>query len=57
MDEPNSDHFFLTGANLEERERTELIQFLKANIEVFAWTPYDALDRPKLHQTLVESPA
>ena len=41
LDEPSSDHFFLTGANLEERERTELIQFLKANIKVFAWTPYE----------------
>ena len=25
LDEPSSDRFFLTGANLEERERTELI--------------------------------
>ena len=25
LDEPSSDHFFLTGANLEERKRTELI--------------------------------
>ena len=25
LDEPSSDHFFLTGANLEERERTELV--------------------------------
>ena len=41
LDEPSSDRFFLTGANLEERERTELIQFLKANVKVFAWTPYE----------------
>ena len=27
LDEPSSDHFFLINANLEERERTELIQF------------------------------
>ena len=40
IDVPSSDCFFLTGANLEEQERTELIQFLKANIEVFALTPY-----------------
>ncbi|GFZ21140.1 hypothetical protein Acr_29g0003020 [Actinidia rufa] len=33
LDEPSSNRFFLTRANLEERERTELIQFLKANIE------------------------
>ena len=25
LDEPSSDRFFLIGANLEERERTELI--------------------------------
>ena len=25
LDEPSSDRFFLTGANLEEREKTELI--------------------------------
>ncbi|GFS40391.1 hypothetical protein Acr_00g0068270 [Actinidia rufa] len=33
LDEPRSDHFFITGANLKEQERTELVQFLKANIE------------------------
>ena len=27
LDEPSSDCFFLTGTNLKERERTELIQF------------------------------
>ena len=38
LDEPSLDHFFLTGANLnlEERKRTKFIQFLTANIEVFA---------------------
>ena len=25
LDKPSSDHFFVTGTNLEERERTELI--------------------------------
>ena len=25
LDEPSSDYFFLTGANLKERERAELI--------------------------------
>ncbi|GFY91447.1 hypothetical protein Acr_07g0016430 [Actinidia rufa] len=29
LDEPSSNRFFLTGTNLEERERTKLIQFLK----------------------------
>ena len=36
LNKPSSDHFFLTGVNLQERERTQLIQLLKANIEVFA---------------------
>ncbi|GFZ03447.1 hypothetical protein Acr_16g0000710 [Actinidia rufa] len=36
LDEPSSNRFFFTGANLEERDRTELIHFLKSNIEVFA---------------------
>ena len=43
LDEPSLDCFFLTSANLEEQERTELIQLLTANIEVFAWTPYEML--------------
>ena len=41
LDEPNTNYFFLNGANLEKWERTELIQFLKATIDVFAWTPYE----------------
>ncbi|GFZ14607.1 hypothetical protein Acr_24g0007970 [Actinidia rufa] len=41
LDEPTSDRFFLVGSNMKERERTELIEFLKANIEVFAWTLYE----------------
>ena len=41
LDEPSLNRFFLTSANLEERERTKLIQFLKENIEVIAWTPYE----------------
>ena len=41
LNKPSSDRFFLTSANLEEQERTKLIQFLKVNIEVFTWTPYE----------------
>ena len=36
LNEPSSDRFFLTGSNLMEWERTELIEFLTTNIEVFA---------------------
>ena len=35
LDELSSDRFFLVGSNLKERERTELIGFLKANVEEF----------------------
>ena len=35
LDEPISNWFFLVGSNLKEQERTELIQFLKKNVEVF----------------------
>ena len=41
LNEPSSYYFFLTNANLEEWERTDLIQFLTVNIEVFVWTPYE----------------
>lgn len=34
-------HFFLVGSELGEAERNQLVQFLKDNIEVFAWTPYE----------------
>ena len=51
LDEPRSDHLFLTGANLEERERIELIQFLTANIKVFAWTPYKM---PRIHPNFIK---
>ncbi|GFY90938.1 hypothetical protein Acr_07g0011340 [Actinidia rufa] len=39
LDKPSSDHLFLTGSNLTEWERAEIIEFLTTNIEVFAWTP------------------
>ncbi|GFZ08917.1 hypothetical protein Acr_20g0007250 [Actinidia rufa] len=53
LDEPSSDCFFFTGAKLEERERTELIQFLKANIEVFTWTPYEM---PEIDPNFISAP-
>ena len=38
--EPRLDRYFFVGSNMKEWERTELIKFIKANIEVFAWTYY-----------------
>ena len=55
LDEPSLNHFFLRGTNLEEREKTKLIQFFTENIEVFAWTHLrDVWDRPQFRQTQVE---
>ena len=34
--------FFQIGFQLSQREREELIEFLKQNIDVFAWSTYEA---------------
>ena len=34
--------FFQIGSLLPQREREELIEFLKQNIDVFAWNTYEA---------------
>ena len=34
--------FFQIGSQLPQREREELIEFLKQNIDVFAWNTYEA---------------
>ena len=38
----NSEKFFQVGAQLPFREKEELIMFLKKNIDVFAWSAYEA---------------
>ena len=35
--------FFQIGSQLPQQERKELIEFLKQNINVFAWNTYEAL--------------
>ena len=35
--------FFQVGSQLPQQEREELIEFLKQNIDVFAWNTYEAL--------------
>ena len=40
--EPCSNCYFLVGLNMKKRKRTELVEFLMTNIEIFAWT----LSRP-----------
>ena len=34
--------FFQIGSQLPQQEREELIEFLKKNIDVFAWNTYEA---------------
>ena len=34
--------FFQVGSQLPQQERNELIEFLKQNIDVFAWNTYEA---------------
>ena len=34
--------FFQVGTQLPPREREELIEFLRSNIDVFAWNTYEA---------------
>ena len=35
--------FFLVGAQLPPQEKEELVEFLKRNIDIFAWDACDAL--------------
>ena len=35
--------FFQVGSQLPQQEREELVEFLKRNIDVFAWNAYEAL--------------
>ena len=38
----NLEKFFQVGAQLPPQEKEELIEFLKGNIDVFAWNAYKA---------------
>ena len=38
----DSEKFFQVGSQLPQQEREELIDFLKQNIDVFAWNTYEA---------------
>ena len=35
--------FFQIGSQLPQQEKEELVEFLKQNIDVFAWNAYEAL--------------
>ena len=34
--------FFQIGAKLPSREKAQLVEFLRENVDVFAWSPYEA---------------
>ena len=38
----DSEKFFQVGSQLPHKEREELVEFLKRNIDVFAWNTYKA---------------
>ena len=38
----DSEKFFQVGSQLLQQEREELVEFLKRNIDVFAWNAYEA---------------
>ena len=38
----DSEKFFQIGCQLPQQEREELVEFLKQNIDVFAWNAYEA---------------
>ena len=43
VEQGDEERFFLLGSGLAEVEEKELEAFLRANLEVFAWTPYEML--------------
>ena len=38
----DSEKFFQVGAKLPLQEKEKLLEFLRANVDVFAWSPYEA---------------
>ena len=41
--EDDPEKFFQIGSQLPHQEKEELIEFLKRNIDIFAWNAYEAL--------------
>ena len=50
--------FFQVGSQLPQQEREELVEFLKRNIDVFAWNAYEApgVDPDFIHHHLNVNP-
>ena len=43
LDESNLERYTRVGADLEEKSKKDLVQFLKKNVDVFAWSHEDML--------------
>lgn len=43
IDDRCLERYFLLGSSLSEKEASELFQFLKKNIDVFAWSVHEML--------------
>ena len=41
IEEGNEEKYFLIGSSLNQEEKQQIVDFLKANIDVFAWQAYD----------------
>ena len=50
IEEGNEEKYFLLGSSLDQEERQRMVKFLKANIDVFAWQPYDM---PEIDSTVM----
>ena len=50
----NPEKFFQVGAQLHPKEKKELVEFLKGNVDVFAWNTYKALGGFELHLSSFE---
>lgn len=42
MIDSNEDRYFHVGARFPPMEKVELLDFLKSNVDIFAWSAYDA---------------
>ena len=43
------DKYFQVGVQLPPWEKEELVTFLRTNVDVFAWSAYEALEVDQLH--------
>ena len=41
LDESNLERYIRVGADLEKKSKKDLVQFLKKNVDVFAWSHED----------------